>query len=60
MAQARGQVLSLKLDKMSDSISGQTVVDPKGYLTDLNSIRVSSESEIQYVLVAARNRLCTF
>ena len=25
--------------QMSDSVSGQTVVDPKGYLTDLNSIK---------------------
>jgi len=33
--------LSSKLDKMSDSVTGQTVVDPKGYLTDLNSIKVS-------------------
>ncbi len=23
--------------RVSDSVSGQTVVDPKGYLTDLNS-----------------------
>ena len=23
---------------MSDSVTGQTVVDPKGYLTDLNSM----------------------
>lgn len=43
---ARGTVLSLRLDRMSDSVSGQTVVDPKGYLTDLNSIKVNSESEI--------------
>ena len=28
-AEARGTVLSLKLDKMSDSVTGQTVVDPK-------------------------------
>ena len=35
----RGQVLSLKLDKMSDSIGGQTVVDPRGFLTDLNSLK---------------------
>ena len=34
-------MLSSKLDKMSDSVTGQTVVDPKGYLTDLNSIKVS-------------------
>jgi len=26
---------------MSDSVSGQTVVDPKGYLTDLNSVKVT-------------------
>ena len=29
-----------------DSVEGQTVVDPKGYLTDLNSIKVSTEAEI--------------
>lgn len=45
-AEARGTVLSLKLDKMSDSISGQTVVDPKGYLTDLNSLKITSSAEI--------------
>lgn len=31
---------------MSDSVTGQTVVDPKGYLTDLNSIKISTEAEI--------------
>jgi len=46
LAQARGTVLSLKLAKMGDSVSGQTVVDPKGYLTDLNSIHVDSEAEV--------------
>ena len=46
LAEARGTVLSLKLDKMSDSVSGQTVVDPKGYLTDLNSLKISSDAEI--------------
>mmetsp|Transcript_38634 Transcript_38634/g.114846 ORF Transcript_38634/g.114846 Transcript_38634/m.114846 type:complete len:937 (+) Transcript_38634:36-2846(+) len=43
---ARNSVLSVKLDQMSDSVSGQTVVDPKGYLTDLNSVKVSTEAEI--------------
>jgi pre-mRNA-processing factor 6 len=33
VGEGRGTVLSLKLDRMADSISGQTVVDPKGYLT---------------------------
>ncbi|KDO29186.1 hypothetical protein SPRG_05428 [Saprolegnia parasitica CBS 223.65] len=46
LAEARGAVLSLKLDKMSDSISGQTVVDPKGYLTDLNSLKITSDAEV--------------
>ncbi|KAL4171204.1 hypothetical protein KRP22_009302 [Phytophthora ramorum] len=46
LAGARGAQLSHKLDKMSDSISGQTVVDPKGYLTDLNSIKLTSDAEI--------------
>eukprot|EP00934_Nitzschia_sp_Nitz4_P007841 Nitzschia sp. Nitz4//scaffold257_size48314//42683//45577//NITZ4_007096-RA/size48314-processed-gene-0.38-mRNA-1//1//CDS//3329544469//7831//frame0 len=32
---ARGTVLGMSLDKMSDSISGQTVVDPQGYLTTM-------------------------
>jgi hypothetical protein len=31
---------------MADSVTGQTVVDPKGYLTDLNSIVVKSDAEI--------------
>lgn len=30
--------LSLFTFQVSDSVSGQTVVDPKGYLTDLNSM----------------------
>ena len=46
LAAARGTVLGLKLDKMSDSVAGQTVVDPQGYLTDLNSIKVNTASEV--------------
>lgn len=46
MAGMRGSALSSRLDKMSDSVSGQTVVDPKGYITSLNSIKISSEAEI--------------
>lgn len=42
LGEARGTVLSVKLDKVMDSISGQTVIDPKGYLTDLNSMQVRS------------------
>ncbi|EWM28197.1 pre-mrna-processing factor 6 [Nannochloropsis gaditana] len=46
LSQARETVLSIKLDKMSDSVSGQTVVDPKGYLTDLNSIKINTDTEV--------------
>lgn len=46
LAEARGAVLTLKLDKMSDSVTGQTVVDPRGYLTDLNSVRVNTDAEV--------------
>ncbi len=41
------KVLGLKLDTMADSVSGHTVVDPKGYLTDLHSIKISSDTDIQ-------------
>lgn len=29
-----------------DSVSGQTVVDPKGYLTDLKSMKIASDADI--------------
>lgn len=35
LSEARGQMLDLGLKRMSDSVAGQTVVDPKGYLTEL-------------------------
>ena len=43
---AREQVLGLSLDKMSDSIAGQTVVDPQGYLTSLSSTKISTAAEV--------------
>ncbi|EDO07326.1 PRP1 splicing factor N-terminal family protein [Babesia bovis T2Bo] len=46
LGEARGAVLSITLDKVMDNISGQTVVDPKGYLTDLNSMNIKSDSDI--------------
>jgi pre-mRNA-processing factor 6 len=39
-------VIKLKLDSMADSVSGQTVIDPKGYLTDLGSMAINSSTEI--------------
>jgi len=39
---ARGQLLSLRLDSASDSVTGQTVVNPKEYVSDLSSLPVFS------------------
>lgn len=38
IGQARNTLMDMKLTQASDSVSGQTVVDPKGYLTDLQSM----------------------
>ncbi|WCJ22718.1 Pre-mRNA-processing factor 6 [Euphorbia peplus] len=46
VGEGRGNMLSLKLDRLSDSVSGLTVVDPKGYLTDLNSMKITSDAEV--------------
>lgn len=46
IGEGRRKVVSINLDRMADSVSGQTVVDPKGYLTDLNSITLTSDAEI--------------
>ncbi len=46
LAEARGTVLGMSLDKMSDSVSGQTVVDPKGYLTSLSNTKIATNAEV--------------
>ncbi|OXB72732.1 UNVERIFIED_CONTAM: hypothetical protein H355_012073 [Colinus virginianus] len=46
LGEARGTVLSVKLDKVIDSLSGQTVIDPKGYLTDLNQMQLQSAADV--------------
>uniref|UniRef100_H2ZEY5 Pre-mRNA-processing factor 6 n=1 Tax=Ciona savignyi TaxID=51511 RepID=H2ZEY5_CIOSA len=38
IGQARNTLMGMRLSQVSDSVSGQTVVDPKGYLTDLHSM----------------------
>lgn len=38
IGQARNTLMDIKLNQASDSVTGQTVVDPKGYLTDLQSM----------------------
>jgi pre-mRNA-processing factor 6 len=42
----RSTMLRSQLDRLSDSVTGQSTVDPKGYLTDLTSIKISSDAEI--------------
>ena len=39
-------VMTMSLDKMSDSVSGQTVIDPKGYLTSLSATKIASAAEV--------------
>ena len=46
VGEARGAMLGVKLDRRADSVSGQTVVDPKGYLTDMKSVKVTSDAEV--------------
>lgn len=38
IGEARTSMLNARLNQASDSVTGQTVVDAKGYMTDLNSL----------------------
>lgn len=49
---ARGKVLGMSLDSMSDSVSGQTNVDPQGYLTSLSSTKITSNAEVGDIIKA--------
>ncbi|KAJ2700169.1 U4/U6 x U5 tri-snRNP complex subunit Prp1, partial [Coemansia spiralis] len=46
LGQARDDVLRLRLDQAGDSASGKTTVDPRGYLTSLNTVAVQNAAEI--------------
>lgn len=46
LAEARGTVLGMSLDKMCDSVSSKSVIDPKGYLTSLSNVKVASNAEL--------------
>ncbi|KAG5438082.1 hypothetical protein PCANB_000429 [Pneumocystis canis] len=44
---ARDKVLGLKLDQISsDSVTGQSTIDPQGYLTSMNSMTIKSNTEL--------------
>lgn len=49
IGQARNTLMDIKLSQVSDSVTGQTVVDPKGYLTDLQSMIPSHGGDINDV-----------
>ena len=46
VGEGRQTVLGMKLQKLSDGVGGQTTVDPKGYLTSLAGMRISSDAEV--------------
>ena len=46
LAAARESKLGSKLDRLSDDVGGQTVVDPRGYMTGLGALNVSSDAEV--------------
>ena len=47
IGQVRDKILSLKLDQVSGATPGPvTSVDPKGYLTSLDSVAIKSEAGI--------------
>jgi pre-mRNA-processing factor 6 len=46
IGEGKGSVIGQKLDKASDSVSGQTNIDPTGYLTQMSGVRITSDSEI--------------
>lgn len=46
IGQAREKMLSIKLEQMTDSVSGSSTIDPKGYLTGLNSQILKTDAEI--------------
>ncbi|EPB79056.1 tetratricopeptide repeat protein [Ancylostoma ceylanicum] len=55
IGQARNKIMDIKLNQVSDSVTGQTVVDPKGYLTDLQSMIPQYGGDINDVKKVARH-----
>lgn len=46
LSEAKEKMIGVKLDQVSDSVTGQTNVDPRGYLTSLSSQTIKSNTEI--------------
>jgi len=49
IGQARNTLMGLKLNQASNNVGGQTVIDPKGYLTDMHSMLPSYGGDINDV-----------
>ncbi|KAL7670683.1 hypothetical protein ACOME3_005611 [Neoechinorhynchus agilis] len=49
IGEARNTLMDMKLNQVSDSVTGQTVVDPKGYLTNLQSMLPQYSGDISDV-----------
>uniref|UniRef100_A0A6B2KXN3 PRP1 splicing factor N-terminal domain-containing protein n=1 Tax=Arcella intermedia TaxID=1963864 RepID=A0A6B2KXN3_9EUKA len=46
VGEAKQTIMMTKLAQASDSVTGQTSINPKGYLTDLLSIKVNTAAEV--------------
>lgn len=46
LSTAKGNILSLKLDKAMDSVSGQSVIDSSSYLNSLNDVGIKLNSDL--------------
>ena len=57
LQRGRTQMLSLRLDRMGDSVCGQTTVDPTGYLTSLGAAGGSGLSDASDLEDVKRARL---
>ncbi|KAH9783075.1 TPR REGION domain-containing protein [Citrus sinensis] len=54
VGEGRGKILTLKLDGISDSVTGLTVFDPSGYLTRMNDLKITTNSELRDILKARK------
>jgi hypothetical protein len=60
LGQGRKQMLGVNLDRMADSVAGQTTVDPTGYLTSLNSKTVRTMLTLYCSVVTASRTFSRF
>jgi len=51
---AKQTIIRAKLEQASESITGQTAINPKGYLTDLNSQVYKTTAEVGDIKIAAK------